>query len=334
MALPDSLVPALCRQCGQQLSPGELACPHCRTLVHGEELHRLSAQAGQFEGQQRLAEARELWTQALLLLPPHSKQADWIEQHTQGLEQTTKTGRVPKPDNKWAQRLGPVGPIAVLLVKSKALFGAVFKLKFLLSFAAFMGIYWSLYGPSFGIGFAVLILIHELGHLIDVKRRGLPADMPVFLPGLGAYVRWQALGVPLETRAAIALAGPFAGLLATIACLLIWRNTAEPVWGALARASAWLNILNLIPVWVLDGGQAASAMSKAERLVLITAGLGLWLLLGQNLFFLVAAGATYRLFTKDFPSQPGRVTTVYFLALLALLGSVLWLSPGHGSGLR
>ena len=59
---------------------------------------------------------------------------------------------------------------------------------------------------KFGIGFAALILIHEMGHFIDIKRRGLPAEMPVFLPGLGAYVRWQAMGVPLETRAAISLA--------------------------------------------------------------------------------------------------------------------------------
>ena len=147
-------------------------------------------------------------------------------------------------------------------------------------------------------------------------------------------MRWQALGVPLETRAAIALAGPFAGLLATVACLLIWQNTAEPVWGALARASAWLNILNLIPVWVLDGGQAAAALSKAQRLILLSAALGLWLVLGQNLFFLVAAGAAYRLFTKDFPAEPSRYTTFYFVAVMALLGFAMWLSPGHGSALE
>jgi hypothetical protein len=56
-------------------------------------------------------------------------------------------------------------------------------------------------GWAFGLGFAALILVHEMGHYIDITRRGLPADMPVFLPGLGAYVRWRALGVPDETRA-------------------------------------------------------------------------------------------------------------------------------------
>lgn len=310
-----------------------LACGHCRALVHGEELNRLAAQAKQLEAQGRLHEARELWVQARLLLPPLSKQADWIKQHVAELERAAAEAGIPEPENKWVNRLGPVGPVAILLAKGKALFALVFKLKFLVSFAAFLGVYWSLYGPKFGVGFAVLILIHELGHLIDVKRRGLPAEMPVFLPGLGAYVRWQALGVSLETRAAIALAGPLAGLLASFGCLLIWQYGLDPIWGALGRASAWLNILNLIPVWMLDGGQAAAALSKAERMVLLTAALGLWFVLGQDVYLLVAAGATYRLFTKDFPSEPSRWTTIYFLAVLALLGVVMWLSPGHGAAL-
>ncbi|PYV08621.1 MAG: hypothetical protein DMG23_13070 [Acidobacteria bacterium] len=63
------------------------------------------------------------------------------------------------------------------------------------------------YSAKFGVGFALLILIHEMGHFIDVKRRGLPAEMPVFLPGLGAYVQWQALGVSRETRVAAARVG-------------------------------------------------------------------------------------------------------------------------------
>jgi Zn-dependent protease len=333
MASSDTTAPTLCRDCQAPLSPGSLACPKCRSLIYGQELERLSSQAKGLEAQRRLHEAREVWVQALLLLPPFSKQADWIKHHTKELERAAEAAGIPEPENKWASRLGPVGPVAILLAKSKALLAAVFKLKFLLSFAAFLGIYWGLYGAQFGIGFAVLILIHELGHFVDIKRRGLPADMPVFMPGLGAYVRWEALGVPLETRAAVSLAGPLAGLLAAIGCLLMWSNTGASIWGALARASAWLNILNLIPVWVLDGGQAVATMDKVERIILLSAAIVLWLVLGQNLFFLVAAGATYRLFTKDFPSQPSRVTTAYFLAVLGLLGFVMWLCPGHGSGL-
>jgi Zn-dependent protease len=93
-------------------------------------------------------------------------------------------------------------------------------------------------------------------------------------------------------------------------------------------------VLNLIPIWALDGGQAAAAMDKAERLGLLTACLALWLLLGQSLFFLVALGAGYRLFTKDMPPHPSRATTAYFVTVLACLGLVMWRMPGQGLGLR
>jgi Zn-dependent protease len=210
---------------------------------------------------------------------------------------------------------------------------AVFKLKFLLSFLAFIGIYWAAFGMKFGIGFAVLILLHEMGHFIDIKRRGLPAEMPVFLPGFGAYVRWQALGVSLETRAAVSLAGPLAGFLTTVACSALWWQTGNPLWAALARVGAVLNLLNLIPVWVLDGGQAVLALSKTERIVLLTACLALWLVLGENMFFLVALGAGYQVFfAGDLPARPSRATTVYCVAVLTALGIVIRLLPGTGLG--
>src|SRR5260370_36114 len=179
--------------------------------------------------------------------------------------------------------IGGLAAIGMVLAKSKGLLLAIFKLKFLLSFFSFIWIYVLLFGWRFGAGFAVCILIHEMGHFVDIKRRGLPAELPVFLPGLGAYVRWQALGVPLETRAAVSLAGPLAGFFAALACAVLWWQTGNPLWAALARAGAVLHLLNLIPVWVLDGGQAALALSKTERIVLLTACLALWLGLGEHM---------------------------------------------------
>ena len=67
---------------------------------------------------------------------------------------------------------GSLAPLAIALSKAKVLL-AVFKLKFLFSLFAFLGFYWALFGMRFGIGFAVLILIHEMGHYVDIKRRGL-----------------------------------------------------------------------------------------------------------------------------------------------------------------
>ena len=82
--------------------------------------------------------------------------------------------------------------------------------------------------------------------------------------------------------------------------------------------------------WVLDGGQAATALSKAERFALLAVCLLLWLFVGEGMFFLVAAGVTYRLFTKDLPPQPSPAIAAYFVTVLAALGALLHLMPGTG----
>ena len=323
-----------CKRCSHELAPAALACEKCHALVHSEKLDALAAEAKALEAKGDFRQARERWLMSLPLLPANSRQASWVREHANSMDKVADQAQPPPPsDNKWAQKLGPVGPAAVLLAKSKVLLTAVFKLKFLLSFVAFIGIYWAAFGMKFGIGFAVMILLHEMGHFIDIKRRGLPAEMPVFLPGLGAYVRWQTLGVPLETRAAVSLAGPLAGFFTALACAALWWQTGNPLWAALARVGAVLNLLNLIPVWVLDGGQAVLALSKTERIVLLTTCLGLWLVLGENMFFLVALGAGYQAFFAGAPpTRPSRATTLYYVGVLTALGIVIRLLPGQGLG--
>jgi Zn-dependent protease len=304
-----------CARCSQELAPGTLVCGHCHTLTYSEELERLAAEAKTFEASGDWMRARELWLSALRLLPPSSTQAEWIGKHTQELDQPKHSAKIFPVQNAtpWRGRL---------------------QLTSILSFAAFVVIYSAASGLRFGLGFAVLILIHEMGHFVDIKRRGLPADMPVFLPGLGAYVRWQAMGVPLETRAAVSLAGPLAGFLASLLCAALWWQTGNPLWAGLARSGAILNLLNLIPVWVLDGGQAAIALNRAGRIAVLVASLLLWLVVRQNMLFLVAAGACYRaFFSNDLPNRGSRAATAYYIAVLAALVVVIWLMPGQGLGL-
>ncbi len=332
MSNPPPPLVGKCRNCNSELAPGSLVCRHCHTLVHGEQLNRLSANARALEEMEDWNQAREQWLKALELLPPDSTQAIWVRDHAQKLNlRVGALSSQPRAGRNWARKLGPLAPLAVALAKGKVLL-SLFSVKFFVSLAAFMGVYWGLFGAKFGIGFSVLILIHEMGHFIDVKRRGLPAEMPVFLPGLGAYVRWRALGVSSETRAAVSLAGPLAGWVAALACMLLWWKTGAGIWAALARAGAWLNVLNLIPIWAFDGGQAVLALSKTERLVLLTTCLALWLLVGEGVFFLVAAGACWRLFTKDLPGHASRATTAYFVGVLAAFALVLRLIPGKGFG--
>ncbi len=242
-------------------------------------------------------------------------------------EQTPASPPPEKPQRPWAKRLGPLAPLAVLLAKLKTLLLALFKLKFLFSFAAFLGIYWALFGAWFGIGFACMILLHEMGHFVEVKRRGLPAEMPVFLPGVGAYVKWQALGVSTEVRALISLAGPAAGLLAAwIAAALFW-HTGNPLWAALAHTGAWLNLLNLIPVWMLDGATAVKPLDTLGRISLLAVSALLFWWSGQLVLLLLAAGFAWQLFRKPIPAAGAFAVQIYFAALLAALAWLLHATP-------
>jgi Zn-dependent protease len=315
-----------CPSCKSALAPGALACGNCHALLHTARLEELAASARLHEQRGESPQARDAWMSALLLLPDNSSQAEWVRGNIRRLDApATAAARNPAPP-AWAARLGPLAPLAILLIKGKALL-TLFKLKFLLSLAAFVAFYWTLFGARFGVGFAILILLHELGHFIEIRRRGLPAEMPVFLPGLGAYVSWNALGVTARTRAFVSLAGPAAGCIAAAVCALLWLETGDKLWAGLASLSALLNVLNLIPVWVLDGGQTIRALDKAERLFLACTAVLLAAAFGQPALLLVAAGAAYRVFTRDAPVEPNRAVTAYYLTVLAALTFLMSVAP-------
>jgi Zn-dependent protease len=364
--IPD---PTRCSRCSRTLTPGALACDYCHALVHASDMERLAGEARALEAQSRLLDARNRWIEILPLLPADSKQAEWIRDHARELEVAAPAAQRPQDPGakgKWAKRLAPLGPIAIVLAKVKTVGYVLLKLKFLLSFASFIGLYWALWGAKFGIGFAVLVLVHEMGHYIDIKRRGLPVDMPMFLPGLGAYVRWSGMGVTAETRAAVALAGPLAGLLAAGVCALIWRETGDPIWAALARVGAWFNTLNLIPVWIFDGAQAARPLRATESALLLVVSAGLGYATGERVFYFVAAGTVWLLVSAyivrrrqaqasaatvsgqsvpmgqglapvpddlAMPRHESHGIAAYYLAVLTGLAFIMWLIPGHGNGL-
>jgi Zn-dependent protease len=334
-----------CPNCETETQLGSVACAECHTLLYGNELQSLAQQAQKLEAAGDAAQARELWNRSLSLLPPESRQATWVREKMQALESNKPAA--PKPTPAWVKKLGPFGPLALLLLKGKTLIFALFKLKFLFSFIAFAWIYAVLFGWRFGVGFAVALLIHEMGHYIDIRRRGLQAELPVFLPGLGAFVRWTgtstiagqpAPNVSRRQRAQVALAGPLAGWIAAAVCFLIYTKTIDPLWAALARTISWMNIMNLIPIWILDGSRAMDALDRVERSALLALTLTLWFFTGEGVFLLVAAGITYRLFTRDRPPKPSWNTWAYYAAVLIALSVVLHFVPNSlvqpGSGGR
>jgi Zn-dependent protease len=297
-------------------------------MVHASKLEELAARARTHEQQRELIAARGDWQAALALLPADSSQAAWVRAKLAELTESRgiETARGASP--AWASKLGPLAPLAVFLLKAKFLI-SLLKIKFLLSFVSFAALYWAIYGAKFGIGVAVLVLVHELGHFIAVKRLGLRAELPVFIPGFGAYVRWAAAGVSASTRAVVSLAGPLAGLVGAALCAFIWLETRQGLWIGLASVSALLNLLNLIPIWSLDGGQAMVAIDRAGRIAIAVAAILFAAFFSQPLLLLVAAAAAYRAFGKDMPAEipAGYAMTAYFVILLCALGYLSKLAP-------
>jgi len=140
-------------------------------------------------------------------------------------------------------------------------------------------------------------------------------------------VRWTALGVSTQTRALVSLAGPMAGCIGAAVCAFLWVQTGAAFWIGLASLTALLNVLNLIPIWVLDGGQAIAALNKTERIILSAFAVLLAAWFEQPFFLLVAAGAGYRVFDKNIPTTSSNPTTVYYVVLLAALGYIIQLAP-------
>ncbi len=318
-----------CPNCSVWLQPGTLVCAECETIVYSQHLREIALAATAEENAGNWLPARAIWQQALAWLPPATKQYVAVEQRIALIDTKLKGAQDRKA--KWTRRLGPLAPVVFFLSKLKTLFFILLKFKFILSFVGFFAIYWAIFGWEFGLGFTVSILIHEMGHYVAARRRGLKVDLPVFLPGLGAYVRWYAMGISLETLSGIALAGPFFGLLASVAFGVVARLAPDAhiagLFSALAHVSAWLNLMNLIPVFGLDGAQATYALNRMQRWLVTATALIFFGLLHEWMYLAIALGMGWRLWAGGYADKPSSKTLVQFVLLLFTLGVVVYLFP-------
>jgi Zn-dependent protease len=147
-------------------------------------------------------------------------------------------------------------------------------------------LYALIWGWQFGLGVMAMLFIHEMGHYIVIRAKGLPAGLPTFIPLFGAFVTLRQMPKNVRDEAEIGIAGPIAGAFAGAAFLVIYAFTRLDVLIPLAYFSFWLNLFNLIPVAPLDGSRVTSAISKwIWPIGLIALGAGAWFT--QN-FILVA----------------------------------------------
>jgi Zn-dependent protease len=122
---------------------------------------------------------------------------------------------------------------------------------------------------TFGVGLAVMILIHELGHVIEARRQGLQVSWPMFIPFFGAFVTISRAGLTPLRSGLISLAGPFVGSLGAAAVWAVGSVRDSTVLVVLANIGFLLNAFNLLPIGFLDGGQTLGAIREAWRMPVI-----------------------------------------------------------------
>jgi Zn-dependent protease len=189
------------------------------------------------------------------------------------------------------------------------------------------------FGWWYAVGFVVLIFIHEMGHFLAAKQRGLDVGAPTFIPFVGAWIELKDLPHDVETEAWVGLAGPLLGSVGALGCYYLYRSTDEPLFLALAYAGFFLNLFNLIPVSPFDGGRITAILSPRIWLLgaPLLAALFFWrpspLLI---LMAVLAAPHMWKAWTFD-PKAPENVAyysvapakrfeyAVYYVALAAFL---------------
>jgi len=112
------------------------------------------------------------------------------------------------------------------------------------------------------VGFTIIVLIHEIGHAVVIRAKGLRAGMMVFIPFVGGAVTLKDQPRSAYDDAQIGLAGPIAGTFASLVVLQIYKWTNAPLYLAIAAAGFAVNLLNLLPIGMLDGGRISAAVTK------------------------------------------------------------------------
>jgi Zn-dependent protease len=180
----------------------------------------------------------------------------------------------PRTETAWSRvkkALGPVAVAAALIAKFFA------KLKFLLlpllkflpillksggTMLLMIWIYTRMWGWQFGVGFVLLLLVHECGHLLVAKKLGLKVGAPVFIPFMGAFIALKEAPRNAWIEACVGIGGPILGSLGALASNSLGEIFDAPIFIALAWFGYFLNLFNLTPVGMLDGGRIVTALSR------------------------------------------------------------------------
>jgi Zn-dependent protease len=189
---------------------------------------------------------------------------------------------------------GVVAALAALLAKFWAAVKAALlllpKLKLLTTSGTALdsvAAYSLLWGWRFAIGFVVLLFVHEMGHVIALRREGIKASAPMFIPFMGALISAKSLGGNALAEARVGLAGPILGSLGAAVVAIAGAVAGSDLLLALGYVGFFLNLFNLLPVVPLDGGRAMAAMAPAMWFVGLAALVALLLVIPNPILLII-----------------------------------------------
>jgi Zn-dependent protease len=224
----------------------------------------------------------------------------------------------------------------VLLTFGKNILLVLKSAKFLTPFLSMLVSIWAYaqFAPlEFAVGLVILLLIHELGHVLAAKWRGLPVSAPLFIPFLGALITMKRHPRDAETEAFIALGGPVIGTLGALAFLWCGLLLGSPILIQLSFLGLLLNLVNLIPIHPLDGGRISVAVSRWLWLVGLIGGLYLIVfVLKSILFFVIWALFAWNLFSEYILKKKKQLEVTYSAQFRTAFDPVFmpdWFVPGE-----
>jgi Zn-dependent protease len=341
--MADAPAVQTCPDCATEWGRGLLACPGCQRLVHRDALRTLAEEA---ESAARAGDAPASlvsWRRALELLPAGSRQHAVLTEKVVALsrevehERPASTGPAAQSGRgRWIGTFGVLGGllwkfkvIAVLLLsKAKLLLLGLTKLPTLLSALASFGVYWTVWGWRFALGLIVTMYVHEMGHVFALRRFGMRATAPMFVPGLGAFVRMEQYPISPREDARVGLAGPMWGLAAAAAAWAGALATGWPSWAAVARTAAWLNLFNLLPLASLDGGRGFRSLSRGQRWAMVGCLALAWAFSHEAIVGLLCIVAAVRASVGQ-SAEPDRGVLARFAFLVTALAALCALSARH-----
>lgn len=266
-------------------------------------------------------------------------------------DEQTATADLEHRKPRLESRLGGLGVLLVLLFKFKGILLLVLaKAKFLIiplkylkfgkvfttfgSMLVSVGVDAMLWGWWFAAGFVMLLFVHEMGHVVALRAKGIKASAPVFIPFMGAIIAMKEMPHDAKSEAEIGIAGPLLGTLGAFICLQIGHMMHMPLFVRLAYVGFFLNLFNLLPVLPLDGGRVMAAISPKVWLAGMALAVLLFIWSHSPIFLLLVIMSVGRMWHAikskpedlDYYNVPRevrlRMTLLYF-GLAAYLGVML-----------